>query len=404
MPAGVPIVVATCAALALWAAHRRWAPRLAGALAVGLGVRVAVAVMTGSSTPIDVSRWFRGVAQMTLDGDDPLTGTADFIWSFFPLATFVLVAALVLPLPWIVGEKMLMIGADLAVVWLVGAIARNDGPRRRLAYALSPVAAVVSAYHGQLEPAALALALGALLAARRSRNGLSGALFGLAVSMKTWPALLAPALFQETERRGRTRAASTAAIVVLGQLAALPLLSDAPVAALRRLSHHEFIAGWGWGAIVGIVTPDLSMDRWRVLVTVGTVVLAGAVVVLVRRAPQIDGAGLAAMTLVTFIATTPVLAPQYLVWPVPFLLATRALSVRAATAAAGVAAWMLFAYADGPTSPYPTALGLASLAVVSAAAVMARQLARDAMLTPFPPGGTAASGSSPRPRIRAPWR
>jgi hypothetical protein len=376
MPLAVALVVAVCAAMMIAAERRRWAPPVAVTMGVGLAVRVAAVAATDGHTPIDVRVWFRGVARMAVHGQDPLTHTSTAIWNFLPLTAFALVVALVLPVSWVVGQKVLMIAADLVVVWLVGSLSGSDAAHRRMLYAVCPIAVIVTGYHGQLEPLGLALGLGAFAAARGGRAGAAGVLLGLAVSIKSWPVVLLPGVLRDVGRGGRLRCAEATAVVLTAQFVLMAVVSDAPTAAVRRLAAHEFIGGWGWSAIVRVMAPTLSQADWKTVVTIGTVLTVLAVAaVLVRLWPAGDGITISTALFLAVIATTAGFAPQYVLWCVPFLVVrgVRRLAVPAALAAS----WMLAAYASRLSGPYTMPLGLASLAAVVAAALEVARIVRE---------------------------
>jgi hypothetical protein len=75
-------------------------------------------------------------------------------------------------LPWAVAGKIAPILADLALVVLLARLGGAEHGRLvAWLYAVCPLAVLVSALHGQVEPVALALGAGALLAARRGALG-----------------------------------------------------------------------------------------------------------------------------------------------------------------------------------------------------------------------------------------
>lgn len=103
----------------------------------------------------------------------------------------------------VVGTKLVMVACDLATVGLLARLLRRLGedPRKVIVYAWHPLACWEVAHSGHLDAVAIMLIAGTLLAAHGSRRGLAGALLGLAVLVKGYPLLLAPAL----ARRGGVR-------------------------------------------------------------------------------------------------------------------------------------------------------------------------------------------------------
>jgi uncharacterized membrane protein len=89
-------------------------------------------------------------------------------------------------------------------------------------YAVHSLRLLVVAWHGQVEPTAVALGLAALWAARRGRTGVGGLLLGLAASVKTWPVLFVPGVLRETPRRRWPLLAAVAAAAARLDAAAAP--------------------------------------------------------------------------------------------------------------------------------------------------------------------------------------
>jgi alpha-1,6-mannosyltransferase len=103
----------------------------------------------------------------------------------------------------VLGIKLAMVGCDLATVGMLVVLLRRLGEdaRRVVVYAWHPLVCWEVAQSGHIDAAAIALTVGAVLAANRSRRALSGALLGAAALVKGYPLLLAPAF----ARRGGVR-------------------------------------------------------------------------------------------------------------------------------------------------------------------------------------------------------
>ncbi|MHB8451059.1 MAG: glycosyltransferase 87 family protein, partial [Mycobacteriales bacterium] len=184
-PAGFGLagVFAGCAVASVLTVRRGWSPTLRASALIGALVRIAVVVLAPTLTPTDVLVWFREAGRLVLHGRDPLTALPRFEWNFTPLMPYVFGAEQHTGLAWVYAGKIVPVAADLVVISLVAALTRDPRWRRRnaLLYALSPLAIAVAAVHGQVEPVAIALGLGALLLARRGRPGTAGLLLGAAV-------------------------------------------------------------------------------------------------------------------------------------------------------------------------------------------------------------------------------
>lgn len=101
-------------------------------------------------------------------------------------------------LEWSLASKVAPISADLITVFLIGLLVdRERAANTRLLYALSPLALLITAFHGQVEPVSVALGLGALVLARQHKPGWAGVALGCAIATKTWPVLFVPGVLRE---------------------------------------------------------------------------------------------------------------------------------------------------------------------------------------------------------------
>ena len=110
--------------------------------------------------------------------------------------------------PWQIAGGLV----DDATIVLLALGLRQAGsdPRRVSWYALSPLPVIEFAGNGHVDGLALLLLVAAVMALRRERRGLAGALVGLATMVKLYPAIAVVAWW----RRGRWRLALAAAAVV----------------------------------------------------------------------------------------------------------------------------------------------------------------------------------------------
>jgi hypothetical protein len=315
-------------ALFVVAFTRRWGPPLWTAVLVALLVRVAAAGLAYGHTPHDVAAYFRHAGELALHGRDPMTALPRFQWNFLPLMPYVFALEVRTGLPWEAVGKVAPILAELVITVLLAYLAPARYARTiPLLYALCPVAVLVSAVHGQVEPVALALGLGALLLARRGAPVGSGLLAGLAVATKTWPVLLAVGALRETPVRSWWRLALPAASALVAILLSIPvLLHDSLHNATQVLvSYRSFLGSWGWTGILHVLGvagtgyEGPGVDRFQRL---GTVLMAVALVLVVVVFRKADGVSLTTAVLLSFLAVTAGFGPQYLLWPVPFVLLT----------------------------------------------------------------------------------
>jgi hypothetical protein len=205
---------------------------------------------------------------------------------------------------------------------------------------------MISGIHGQMEPLALAFAAAAFLYARREHPSWAGAMLGLAIAAKTWPVLIGAGLLRAVgNNTARFRAMVVAAAVPVGFLLTYRLFVETSVRdTLTRVAGYASYAGeWGWTGLVRLVAGYerflelsegmASAGRW---LTMGGLLLAWFAW---RRADPLD---LTAAVLLTFLVVTPGFGAQYLLWPVPFLIAR---PTRRTVPFLGVASvWAAFGY------------------------------------------------------------
>jgi hypothetical protein len=322
-------VLVACTGVCVLALVRRWSPPLVVSLGIGLGLRILVVYLAYGHTPHDVAILFHEVARHVLRHRDPLTTLPRYAWNFLPFSAYLLAAELKTGLPWQVAVKLLPVACDVATIGLVG---RFVGPAVRgnvqLIYALLPLAVLVSAWHGQIDPIAVALGLSALLLARQRRVVCAGLVLGLAIASKTWPVLFAPGVFRDMPRSRWWRAAVAAAAVLAVLLAPVRLLlHDSFWRAIQVIiSYRSFVGSWGWTGVLwdlhvagaGFTGPRVT--EFQSLGTLLTLATLAVVLVVFRRC---SGPDLTLALLLAFLAVTAGFGPQYLLWPAALLCVSR---------------------------------------------------------------------------------
>ena len=322
----------------LWISGRRnWRPTLAAALLVALAFRVAMLVIAHDLAPFDLVHDFRIAGENVLAHQDPTLNSRPRGWNYLPTYGFLLAGMVAVEhttgLSWLWVARIVPIAADLGVVVLVYLLAgREKGGLRAFQYACTPIAVVVSAAHGQMEPLCLLLALGAFLALRSPRGRgvvVAGVLIGLAISVKTWPVLFLPALLLAVRTWGdRIRLLLSAAAVGLVLLLTMPLTVGTPARELpaiaAAIARYRSAGGtWGWSSIVFVVRPYTyesyeTSTFWAAIGIVGAVATLVAVAAAVwwwRRADPLVVAGVSASV---FQVATAGHGAQYLQWMAPF--------------------------------------------------------------------------------------
>jgi hypothetical protein len=325
---GLPLAIGL--AVAVLAARRNWAPRLPVALAVGAGLRLVILLIAARDAwqPYDLAEDFRSTADTVLGGRDPLVYVRYGGWHFLPFMAYVLAGqrelGLLLGVPWSVAGRIVPVLADVALIPLVGRLAGSRRELRAFQYACAPLGLLVSALHGQFAPLTLLFGVAALLAARGGRPHAAGMLAGFAVTSTSWTALLVPGVLLAAPAAPRAR------LTVLGWTAAIPaafLLSGSlflgtplhrlPATVGEVLSARPVAGDWGWSAFLTGGDQVVSSGFGHI----GTPLLALGLLAAGwwwRRADPVD---LTLVLLVAFIVLSYRFGTQYLLWPVPYLIA-----------------------------------------------------------------------------------
>jgi uncharacterized membrane protein len=263
----------------------------------------------------------------------------------------------------------------------------------------------VVAWHGQVEPTAVALGLGALWAARRGRTGAAGLLLGLAASVKTWPVLFAPGVLRETPRRRWPLVAVTAVLPPLLLLVSMPLLLGSDLRrSLHVLGSYRGITGkWGWTGIQrlagtagsGFAGPNVDPYQRVGLI----VVLVALAMVVLAFWSRLDGVELTAALMLAFLVVTAGFGVQYLLWPAALLIIGGGWRAWVClTLAAGYAVFYYLVFFPAPTIATDQLLVYGSVLVIAAALLA---LPWERLRRPEPsPGRPRLELSAPNPANR----
>ena len=228
-----------------------------------------------------------------------------------------------------------------------------------LSYALNPLSIYVAAAIGQVDPLVMGLVLGAMLLAESGRfHGFlgSGLVLGMAISLKTYPILLAPWLVWRAWMAFPRRwvAGGVAGLCILPwALALVPFLLNGETAALTRTVQFMFLQSGSGGlaqqrgllpalAFVGIPIHGLNagmvsfapalgvvgqalawvMDQYRLLLIskILFVIIYLGMLWFMRNGPLLK------VCLLTFVVLFSVVGGffgYYLLWPLPFAVVLR---------------------------------------------------------------------------------
>jgi Gpi18-like mannosyltransferase len=296
--------------------------------------------------PVDFIEGFKPAGLAILAGRDPVLST-NGSWHFLPMIPYFYAFFLFIGLPWVIAGRLCTVIADTILIDLVGRLA---GPERkaqaRFQYACNPIALMIASIHGQVEPIALVFLVGAYLAARSNRAVAAGALFGLALSAKSWPIILLPVvLIMLPTWRQRLYGLVAAGAVPLLFLFTLPLFVQSSWQDLLNVAKYlggvrPIVGEWGWTAL-------LTGGNWQLVPMyskVGQIVLYITIAVVAwlwRRGNRID---MTSAMLLAFMVVTPRLGAQYLLWFVPFLVARPTRWSRQAMSLAAVWAGLGYIY------------------------------------------------------------
>jgi hypothetical protein len=373
------VIAGAGVALAFTAERRDWRPPLVLSIVLGLAVRTLVVVLSRDHTPHDVAVWFRGTGEAVRAGHDPLRAVPAGEWNFLPFVPYLHALELATRWQWTLVEKTLPVLADCTIVVLVARLARERPLTRAFQYAMSPIAVLVSALHGQIDPIALAFGLGALVAARSRRPVLAGMLLGLGIATKSWPVLFLPGvLFLSEGRRWRALAASAA--VPLLFFLTMPLAFDANLAhdAGIILKYRSIVGWWGWTGIFYAVRGSGIRLTKGLLGTLGAFLTLASFVVTLWLYRKRDPIDMTLALLLVFLVVTAGFGTQYVLWSVPLIIA-RAPRWGGALLVLG-AGWVVLNYVPW-TGAHPgiapstrhLVVALASIAPFTAAAVTVRR-------------------------------
>jgi hypothetical protein len=216
--------------------------------------------------------------------------------------------------------------ADVLIVAIL--LAWPGAPATRgLAYALNPIALLVTCFHGQFDAIAISfLLLAAFMLLCRKRVASSGWALAVAIAVKSFPVLMLPFLALSVEGRRRR--------LWLSSLALLPLLLLLLPFALRTPSAlSQELFGYRGAALLGFMVPlrtlyvplmdaSFPLDTTIQLLRLSTYLFLGAYLVYIlwvwRRGVRL------LLDIVVVFALFYVLyagiAPQYVLWVLPFLL------------------------------------------------------------------------------------
>jgi hypothetical protein len=269
------------------------------------------------------------------------------------------------------------------------------------AYALAPLALLVTAYHGNTDPVLAGMCLLAVWLLDERRHLAAGLALGAAFNIKLTPLLLVPLLLGRcTTRKEMLR--FLAGLAAGGVPFAVALLAYGKAFAQKVLSYSPPPTQWGIGALLPPamghrVLYDYAEPVFRILTRHGRIllgVLAVALALLARRRPHWSLYEAAAATMGVFLVLLPGFGIQYAIWVLPLLLAADLAGGAVYGVVAGMFALFLYViwwtgkspYYTVFLAPYPPAAVLVGVVAWTLLALRTARLIRRGM----------ATGSGPR--------
>jgi hypothetical protein len=210
---------------------------------------------------------------------------------------------------------------------------RSSAFKAALLYAVNPVSFFVTSVHGQLDPMVIMFCLAAWYYfefAQSARDKIFSALFlGAAIAAKNYPVILIPFfLFRERTVKERLRYLALSLLPVAAF--SLPYFLATPGLFLKSVAGYAPRFGyWGYMLVLTILKKHFSLGLFPWLYEQGNhygkylllALLAGYYLRSRGRTRLIDDIAIAFLLLLTF---TSGFGSQYLIWPIPFALVTRA--------------------------------------------------------------------------------
>jgi hypothetical protein len=352
----VLVVGLIAAAVAQW---RGWRPSLRIALAVGVGLRLLLLISASADSwqPVDFSEGFKPAGLAILHHQDPVLATQGS-WHFLPMIPYFYALVLATGLPWEIAGRLCTIVADVVLIVLVGRLAgKKHEALARFQYACNPIALMIAVIHAQVEPIALVFLVGAYLVARSTRDAdrsahgamnaaWAGALFGFALSAKSWPIILLPIVLAMLPTwRQRLYGLVAAGAVPFFFLVTLPLVVDTSWSNMLNVARYlgevrPIVGEWGWTAV-------MTGGDWRLAstaATIGQVILYSTLLLVMWLWWRSDRIDQTSAILLAFMVVTPRMGAQYLLWFVPFLCARPTRWSRPAMTVAAVWAGLGYIY------------------------------------------------------------
>jgi hypothetical protein len=225
-------------------------------------------------------------------------------------------------------------------------------------FAASPVAFMVSGYHGNVDSVMALCILLAALACAQQQTILCGLCLGLACNFKIIPLLLAPAFFFLWWQRGKGMRFAAAMIFVVLAGWSYPLLTIPSVFLRNVLGYGGFWGVWGITYLLRLTNlPALREMAFTETTPAQAAVMQGlkllivaTAMVLAWRRRNVEPAGIfrtLALTWAVFFVFAPGFGAQYLAWFAPIFVLADERWYAALTATSSVALFAFYTVISG---------------------------------------------------------
>ncbi len=312
-----------------------WLARLSVILVIATVVRFVPLLLLPFGASYDVES-FQRVGQALLQGQEVYASAlVAGRHPYLPMQLYLIGSAwqmsVITATPFVWWLKAPNVIADLAITVLLYKASLRIGRAQltaagvALLYGVSPVAMLISAYHGQFDSLTLLLLLLAWCTWQfpPRRSAISALWLGLSILDKTWPVLFLPVIWLRlTTWRARIVYPLVALGVPLGGVIFYLLVWRAdPLQMLQRPLTHLGVPGyWGVGAVLNVMQSAIGYgaELLKAIAPLGRYVLAGGVIValwLTRRQSIMNA--WTTILLVVYVLTLG-FGLQYLLWIIPF--------------------------------------------------------------------------------------
>ena len=282
-----------------------------------------------------------------------------------PIPGLILALSLASGWPFPVLMKIPAILGDLGIVWLLShmgsgeaGVSRNRGLAWALTYALNPIGILIAGFQGNIVTLVAFVCLISYYLLERSRKAippgrdqvLSAVVLGIAIALRGFPVLIAPIFALRLRRTSWMRYLMLAALPSVMSLA--PYFAVTPGDVLREVFGYSGQPILGWAALVR-ATAFLQGDfqttvTWLLeSVRISKIAFLGAYSALVAvclRAGWFSTLRATMLVWLLFYSIYGGVAPQYLVWLIPFAIVAedRALGPFSVGGAIAVTGFFLF--------------------------------------------------------------